>query len=563
MTNSKVKQLLQILVLTASAAFALGAQAQPKDTLVIGMTQFPSTFHPNYDVMTAKYYVLHMTMRPFTAYDYNWNLVCMLCTELPTMENGRAVVEEYGDGKQGIAVTFTIQPDATWGDGTPVSTKDVEFTIEVGKNPDSGVVGSEFYRRVRSLEIVDDKTFTLHMDRVEFKYNELGLYLLPAHIERPIYEASTAFEYRNRTAYDTDAFNPALYYGPYRISGVTAGAYVELERNDSWWGKKPFYDKIVVRIIENTAALEANLLSKSIDFIAGTLGVTLDQALSIKKRHSDDFDFNFRPGLIYEHIDVNQDSPILSDVRVRQALMYATNRTAISEKIFEGQQPVADGFISPLDSVFNPNLRKYPYDPEKARKLLEQAGWLVNESTGIRENSNGEPLKLEFSTTSGSRVRELVQQAIQSNWHQLGISVEIKNQPPRVYFGDTVEKRKFPHLAMYAWLSVPESPPRSTLHSTEIPTPENNFSGTNYPGFRNAEMDQLIDDVEVELDPGERLPMWARMQEIYSEQLPALPLYFRVEPFVIPKWLKGVTPTGNSSTTTLWIENWYTQLQGD
>jgi peptide/nickel transport system substrate-binding protein len=119
-----------------------------------------------------------------------------------------------------------------------------------------------------------------------------------------------------------------------------------------------------------------------------------------------------------------------------------------------------------------------------------------------------------------------------------------------------VTQRKFTGMAMYAWLSSPENVPRTTLHSKEIPSAENGWSGQNTPGFRNAEMDALIDKVEVELDRDKRRADWHRIQEIYAEQLPVLPLYFRADPFIIPKWLKGIEPTGHQFPTTLWVENW-------
>ena len=301
---------VRTLILSITLMFAIvpPTPAEQKDTLVIGMTQFPASFHPNFESMVAKYYALNLTMRPVTSYDKDWKLVCLLCTTLPTIENGGAVVTDLGDGKKGIAVTYTLHPEATWGDGTPVSTRDVEYTIEVGKSPESGILGAEFYRRVLSVDIVDDKTFTLQMDRLDYKYNDLGLYLLPEHIDRPAF--TNPSEYRNKNTYDNDTYNPGLYFGPYRISKVEPGAYIEYVRNDTWWGRTPHFSKIVIRIIENTAALEANLLSGSIDYISGVLGVTLDQALAIQKRHPDDFDFVFRPGLIYEHIDLNLDNPI-------------------------------------------------------------------------------------------------------------------------------------------------------------------------------------------------------------------------------------------------------------
>ena len=551
MFYSRVRTL--ILSITLMFVIVPPTPAEQKDTLVIGMTQFPASFHPNFESMVAKYYALNLTMRPVTSYDKDWNLVCLLCTTLPTIENGGAVVTDLGDGKKGIAVTYTLHPEATWGDGTPVSTRDVKYTIEVGKNPESGILGAEFYRRVLSIDVVDDKTFTLQMDRVDYKYNDLGLYLLPEHIDRPAF--ANPSEYRSKNTYDSDTYNPGLYFGPYRISKVEPGAYIEYVSNDTWWGRTPHFSKIVIRIIENTAALEANLLSGSIDYISGVLGVTLDQALAIQKRHPDDFDFVFRPGLIYEHIDLNLDNPILADSRVRQALTLAIDRQSISDQLFSGQQPVADVFVSPLDPVFNNNIKRYRYDIQAAAALLDSAGW-TNFVDGIRHNADGEMLQLEFGTTSGSRVREAVQQILQIQWREAGIDVRLRNQPPRVFFGETVSKRQFSGMAMFAWISDPESSPRTTLHSDEIPSEENSWVGSNYMGYRNPEMDRLIDEVEITLDQSKRLKLFAQIQDIYAADLPAIPLYYRSSPFIIPKWLNGIEPTGNTSTTTLWVENW-------
>lgn len=524
-----------------------------KDTLVIGVSQFPASFHPNFESLVVKYYVLNLTTRPITTYDENWQSVCILCTTLPTIENGGAVETDLGDGKKGVAVTYTLHPEARWGDGTPVTTKDLEYTIEIGKDPQSGIIGAEFYRRVLSVEVIDDKTFTLYMDRLDYKYSDLDLYLIPEHIDRKNFDDPT--EYRNRNAYDNDPYNPGLYLGPYKIVNIVPGSHVEYARNDTWWGPSPYFDKIVIRTIENTAALEANLLSGSIDYISGLLGLTLNQALTMEKRHGDDYDFIYKPGLIYEHIDLNLDNPILADLRVRKALIHAIDRQAISEQLFEGKQAVAHALFNPLDPAYDPTVPRYDYDPQLAKRLLEDAGWTQLDD-GVRHNESGEPLQLEFGTTAGARVRETIQQVLQGQWKEVGIDVRIRNEPARVFFGETVAKRLFSGMAMFAWLSIPESSPRITLHSTEIPTAENNWQGNNYTGYQNEEIDALIDEVEVTLDPEARKPMWSRIQYLYAEELPVVPLYFRSSPYVIPKWLKGIRPTGNSSTTTLWVENW-------
>ena len=551
--------LLTVLI-AAMMASTHPAKAAPTSTdeLVIGITQYPSTFHPNIDSMLAKTYVLSFTRRPFTAYDKDWKLVCMLCVTLPTIENGLAVPEKTPKGKQGIAVTYTIRGDAVWGDGTPVTTKDVVFTWKVGRHPKTGVSNLEFYRSLYNIDAKDDKTFTLHFDKLTFDFSAInGFELIPAHLDESNFTDPAA--YKNRTVFDTDTTNEGLFYGPYRIAKAVTGSHVVLEPNPTWWGKKPAFKRIIIRVIPNTAALEANLLSGNIDMIAGELGLTVDQALAFEKRHGGKFNIIFKPGLVYEHLDLNLDNPILQDIRVRQALILGIDRDAISQKLFSGRQPVAHSSVNPLDWVYVEDIRQYSYDPKRANRLLQEAGWTVRKR-GIRHNSKGDRLTLDLMTTAGNRTRELVEQVLQNQWEAIGIDVRIKNEPARVLFGQTVTQRKFTGLVMYAWYSAPESVPRTTLHSAHIPTKDNNFAGQNYTGFRNVEMDDLLEAIEIELDRGKRAKLWHRLQEIYVNELPVIPLYFRADPFILPKGLTGLVPTGHQDLSPLWVENW--QIQG-
>jgi peptide/nickel transport system substrate-binding protein len=535
---------------------ACGEQSKkPHDTLVIGMTQYPATLNPNIESMLAKTYVLAMANRPMTLVDTSWNRFCALCETLPTLENALAKPETLPNGKTGVAVTYTINRNAKWGDGTPVTTRDVAFTIEVGKHPASGVANGEQYRRILKLDIKDDKTFTLHMDRLTYDYNALDSFnLLPEHIERKNF--ADPKEYRTRTAFDTDTINPGLYFGPYRVTEKQVGTRIVLEPNPSWRGKKPAFNRIVVQIIENTAAMEANLLSGSIHYIAGELGLSLDQGIAFAKRHGEKFDVTFKPGLVYEHLDLNLKNPILKDLRVRRALILALDRQAITDKLFEGRQPVADSFVNPLDWIHSKDSPKYSRDLARAGALLDKAGWTKKGTDGIRTNEKGERLSLELMTTAGNRSRELVQQVLQSQWREAGIDIRIRNEPARVFFGETVTKRKFTGMAMFAWLSAPESVPRLMLHSEHITSANNNWSGQNYTSYSNPEVDKLLDSIETELDKEKRRVLWARLQKIYAEDLPVIPLFFRADPFIVPKWLSGIAPTGHQDPTTYWVENW-------
>ncbi len=542
-----------VLVLLCLLLPATTRAAERVDELSIGISQFPATLNPLIDPMVAKAYVLGMVRRPLTTYDASWKLVCMLCEAVPSFANGLAQKVVLPGGKTGVRLTYTIRPDAFWDDGTPVTTADVVFSWHVGRDPQTGVAEAELYRRMVDVRAVDTHTFVVTLDRLTFDYAALNDFeILPARLERAAF--ADPAEYRIRSLYDADPTAHGLYDGPYRITAVSPGSHIVLERNPAWAGSRPYFRRIVIWAVENTASLEANLLAGGIDMVPGELGLPLDEALAFAQRHGHEFNIIYKPGLEYEHIDLNLDDPILADVRVRRALLYAIDRTAISQALFAGRNPVANSFVSPLDWVYTTNVPRYPYTPSKARALLDAAGWHVI-GDGVRRNAAGQRLVLTLATTSGNRTRELVEEVLQSQWRDVGIDVRLKNQPARVLFGDTMTKRKY-QMAMFAWFAAPEDVPRSELSSDEIPSAINGWSGENYLGWRDSKADRLMGAIETELDRPTRAALWHRFEALYAEQLPALPLYFRADPFILPKWLAGVTPTGNEYPSTLWVQDW-------
>jgi peptide/nickel transport system substrate-binding protein len=551
--NSRRCRLLGWLAVVVLLSVLAAARASAHDQLTIGIVQFPATLNPNIDVMAAKNYVLGFALRPFTVFDADWKIVCLLCTELPSFENGKAVATDLPDGKKGVDLTYTIRPDAMWADGVPVTTDDVKFTYEVGRNKDSAVSNAELYRRITSVDVKDDKTFTLHLDKLEYDYAAIDDFvLLPAHLERAAFAEPA--QYRLRTLYATDPTNPGLYNGPYRVSEIGSGAYIVLEPNPHWAGPAPYFKRITVRTIENTAALEANLLSGTIDMVAGEVGLPLDEALAFDKRHGGDFNIVYKPGLTFEHVDCNLDVPALADKRVREALLLGLDRETMVKTLFAGRQALADSFVEPQDAGFSDDVPHYRYDSARAQQLLEEAGW-HKLPDGTRQDANGKTLSLELATTAGNRSRELVEQVLQSQWKQIGVDIRIHNEPARVLFGETLPHRHF-ELAMYAWISAPENAPRSIFRSDEVPDAANAYAGENLGDYKNPEMDRIIDALEIELDKDKRKALWAEAQRLHATDLPSLPLFFRSDAFVLPKWLTGLRPTGNQYPTTLWVTDW-------
>src|ERR1700733_8199378 len=537
---------------------APAAQAQAKhETLTIGIAQFPSSLQPDIDAEVVRSYALGFAIRPITAFDADWKNTCLLCTELATLENELARREDRPDGKIGMAVTIKLKPGLAWGDGQPLTARDVAFTWRLGSDPGSGFSNPNPWNRATGVDVVDDQTAVLHLDRVRADFNQWDQ-ILPEHIEGPIVaKAAGPGDYTNATSYNRAPLNPGLYNGPYMITGYDSGAQIVLEPNPHWAGRAPGFRRIVLRHIENTAALQANLLSGDVDMVSGEgIGLTIDQVLALQKQHPDSFQYTFKPSLTYEHIDLKQENPLFADVRVRRALLMAMDRQTMVDRLFHGTQPVAATWVNPLSPNYDPTIPAVKFDLAGAKALLQDAGW-TSGPDGICRNQAGERLSLEFSTTAGNRLRELQQQVLQSNLRNACVEVTIKNEPARTLFGETLKKRVYTGLVMYAWSSnVTESPLR-TLGSDQIPTAANNWGGSNYPGFSDTKMDADIEAAAGELDAAKQRVIWADMQRIYADQLPVLPLFFRSETHVTPTWLRGYAPTGAADPSSYWAENWH------
>lgn len=552
------------LLLGAAIVAGLGvgiAQAQQRNSLTIGVVQFPSSFHPNIDPLTVKTYALGLTKRPLTLYDPTPQKIAQLAVDVPTIENGGAKIVDLGGGKRGIEVTIRLQPNARWGDGRPVTSRDLLFGIKMGKTEGTSVNNTEVFRRIAKAEARGDKTVVITIDGTPYDYNDLyDIHVLPAHIEEPILDGLAAkTDYKANTAYNRATNTPGLWAGPYMISEVQTGSQIIFTRNPHWWGKRPAFDRVVMRAVENTAALQANLLSGDIDMPAGEgVGLSIDQVLALRKDNNFNarFNVNIKPALTHEHIDLNQDNPILKDKRVRQGLLFAIDREQLVKELFEGTQPVATGWIAPASPEYTNDVKQYRRDTRQAIQLFEQAGFNRTGSDGIRVNAQGQRLSFEFMTTAGNRLREQIQQYLQSQWKEVGVEVVIKNEPARTYFGETLRQRRYTGMGLYAWTSQPEESPERILGTKGIPTQANGWAGSNYPGWSNAEFDRLNAQLMTELDFNKRKPIWAQMQKIYAEELPALPLFYRADPHVWPKWLGNVRPTGNQFSVTYWIEDW-------
>ncbi len=546
---------LLLPLITPAPVLAQGA----KDTLTIGMSQYPPSLHPGIEPTVAKVYAIRFGYRPISGYNDSRKVECFLCTEVPTIANGRAKTVDLGGGKKGLTVKYTLHPKAQWADGTPITSKDVAFSWSVGVKPESGFARPDVFQRITKVETIDAKNFVFHMNKAEYDFADLvDFALIPAHLEEPVVKGLTTLaDYNKNTLYNRTPTTAGLWNGPYKLAQIQSGAFLVFEPNPNWWGQKPHFKRITIKTIENTATLEANLRSGDVDYISGVLGLSMDQGLAMAKEPAlqQKFDFEFPLGLVYEHIDLNRNHPGLKDKRVRQAMLLGIDRETLVKQLVEGKFPVAHSWVNPLEPGYDANVTKYPFDPARAKTLLDQAGFKPG-ADGIRVNAAGQRLSMEYMTTAGNKMRELIQQVLQNQWKQIGVEAVIKNVPARTFFGETLKKQQFTALAQLAWSSYPEAPPTNTLTTGGIPTAANGYAGANYPQFSHPGMDKLTDDLQRELDPAKRNPHWHEMQKIYTDELPVLPLFFRTDVYVVPKWLTGVLRPGTLPSNYFGVETW-------
>jgi peptide/nickel transport system substrate-binding protein len=201
--------------------------ASAKDDLVIGVAQSPSSLHPYIDAEIIKGYILGFAQRPITSFDRDWKLACLLCTGVPTLDNGLVRRETDGEGGNGLAVTLRLRPDLAWGDGVPVTARDVVFTWKRATDRNSAFSDPRAWRNVRQVDVVDDRTAALHLSKAVYDYNQWGPLLLELVEDGP---ASTSGNDRPRSAYTETQTNPG-HDGPYVVTKYSPSNGFVLEPN--------------------------------------------------------------------------------------------------------------------------------------------------------------------------------------------------------------------------------------------------------------------------------------------------------------------------------------------
>ncbi len=545
-----------VLVLTIGYTMHVGAApaggpASGQDTAVLVIQQEPSCLNPTADscdlLVSAE--VRSLIFADVVGLDNNWKYLPDLAEKIPNIKDGDWKLLP-GDKMQ---VTWKIKKGYTWQDGTPVTAQDWIWAWRVNLHPDFPTAGRDVAKRIDNILAPDPYTMVVQWKKkyAYANHDVAGSVILPKHATEKLFRQNPS---KFDQAWGTGV--PTLGNGPYVLKEWQKGSSITLEAYPNWKGTStdpanPAIKRIVIRFFSDTNTIIANVLSGAADVTDDT-AIPFPNGLELEKRLNregrTDIVLHSQPSLTWEHIDLNNDNVHLKDKRVRQALAYAINREELVQQLYEGKQVVSHTFLPDKHYGYNKNVKKYNYDPAKAKQLLVEAGYTPGPDGIVQKG--GQRLSLVFLTTSGNRDREAKQQILQSQWKAVGIEVKIQNQPARAYFGDTLPNRKF-EMALFAWVFSPESGCEGLYTGDTIPTPEHR-EGQNYSGYNNAEVTKLCHAIQEELDEGKRVELFRRAQEIWAEDLPVLPLHVRADYIARKGLLQNYLPTGTGTSPVTW-----------
>lgn len=441
---------------------------------------------------------------------------------------------QFSDNK--LEMTVKIRNDAKFTDGKPVTADDVVFTYNIPINPEYKGPRKAPFTKVSKVEKVDDTTIKFTFSEPNAGYIDMMIYnILPQHLLKDV-----AIKDMEKSTF----FKQPVGSGAYKLEEWKQGQYLRFVRNENYYGGKPAIEKVTAKIVPDANAMMAQLQTGEINVIA----VPADNLQAIEQFAKTSGKIKLQKGIgtgQYQFVAWNLTNPLFQDKKVRQALTMAIDRQGIVDNVAEGQGKLVNSQTSPSYWNFTDNVPKFPYDPEKAKKLLAEAGWKDSDGDGILDK-NGQKFEFEMQTIQGNKVREKAVTVIQQQLKKVGVSVQ-----PRVVEGSAFTKnwsgKNF--TALYHGWSISGDPnPKSIWHSTMVE------GGSNYITYNNPEVDKLIDEDLRTFDLNKRKELLGKIDALIAEDQPYTFLYSPTVTMAYPSNLEGYNPARDNLRE---IQNWY------
>lgn len=439
-------------------------------------------------------------------------------------KRGRVVPDlaESWSVTDGTIYTFRLKPDQLWQDGQPVTIDDVLYTISILQDPEVYSLPSlaSLWRAVE-VERVDDMTvrFILREPFTPFlDYTAIGL--LPKHVWEGTPPAELATGSVNRIPVSN---------GPMQVAEIAAD-HIRLEPNPFFVGNSPYISALELEFYPDHPSLFSAFLAGEIDGISTILPSDLPTAAA-----RDDLQLFSSVMPEYVHIIFNLNNPNLpffQDKLVRQALYYGVNRERLLEEVVAGQGIVSHSLMLPENWAYNPNVRQYQYDPERAKQLLDQAGWVDTDGDGIRDK-DGRQLEFQL-TTNNDLTRQVLIEQIALDWQALGVRAVATQASFQELVADLLVPRHF-DAALIGWETPGDPDPYPLWHSSQA-----EGGGQNYSGWSNEEADEIMQEARSITDMDARRELYWRFQEIFAEEAPAILLYHPVYTYGVSTRVQNV-----------------------
>jgi peptide/nickel transport system substrate-binding protein len=428
----------------------------------------------------------------------------------------------------------------------PVTSTDVRFTYETIMHPDIAVESREGWDVIESIETPDTRTIVFHLkhsypDFVSETF--LDEAVLPSHLLAGIEPASFHLAGYHRAPTGS---------GPFVFEEWVPGSHIVVTRNDAYYGEGPYLDEIIIKFVPDENSLLVQLKTGEIDLYDNVNLTFLADAKRIP-----DIDIYETPTMMYEHLDLNTENPVLHDRRVRRALAYATDSGEIARQVYHGVMQVAPLDEHPSSKYYNAGAATaMRYDPLSARRLLRDAGWVDRNGDGIREK-DGQDLTLTITATAGNPDRENAELVLQRQYRDVGIDLRIKNYNATALYGSyedggVLKRGKF-DIAMYAWLSSPEPATKTTLYGIDNIPP----NGQNHPRIQHAQLSELLDRGASEVDVETRIRLYHRAADILVQEMPVIPLFWYTTVDLCRTTLRNYRPNPTQSSDTWNANTWY------
>ncbi|MEZ4497521.1 MAG: ABC transporter substrate-binding protein [Thermomicrobiales bacterium] len=409
-----------------------------------------------------------------------------------------SLAESYEVSEDGLTYTFKLKTGITFHNGDSFSSADVKYTFDWIMNPDNGSTRAGNFDLVASVEAPDETTVVVTLSTVDVSFL---VNVLPIHIYPSAYHAEVGEE----------AFGAApIGTGPFYLADsadYSPAAFLELQAYEGHFNGRPNFDTWRMDIAPEAAGRFVALQSGAADNSVWTLSSEDNHTLA------DGGGFTVYTALSVgvNHLPLNNNHPFLSDKQARKALITGLDRAATLEAVYLGDGELATSNLSPAAGDFyNPDVTAYPYDPEAAATLLEEAGWVAG-GDGIREK-DGVKASFVITAIAGDTQRRPIAEIAQALWSELGIDVSIEE----AQVGDILATLPNGELdaSLFNWTyggGNGEPDARDTL-GTGGP---NNFSQ-----FSNARVDELLALGVTQQDLTERQATYHEIQAIVADEVP-------------------------------------------